>query len=255
MTSGEEFELPSAEAASVRLGEVVLEWLSRAILEGRLKVGDPLPAESRLAAAFGVSKPVVREAVRELAALGVVQIQQGKVARVRAVDAGPLVQFFRFAVSENDHGLADANELRKVIEPQAAVLAARRGTASDRARLTQAISAIENSVGRPDAFTDADIAFHEAIAAMTGNRLLSLQMQGLRSVIRGVSQILTTRPARTTQEWEATVQRHRAIHDAIIAQDETGASAAMIEHFSAADAAIDQLAASWRSQRGSTSAA
>ncbi|WP_284392852.1 FadR/GntR family transcriptional regulator [Devosia yakushimensis] len=251
----DEFELPSAEAASVRLGGVVLEWLSQAILDGRLKVGDPLPAESRLAAAFGVSKPVVREAVRELVALGVVHIQQGKVARVRAVDAAPLVQFFRFAVSENDHGLADANELRKLIEPQAAVLAARRGTAADQARLTQTIAAIENSVGRPEAFTDADIAFHEAIAAMTGNRLLSLQMQGLRSVIRGVSQILTMRPARTTQEWDATVQRHRAIYEAIIARDEARASSAMLEHFGAADAAIDQLAASWRSQRGETSAA
>jgi GntR family transcriptional repressor for pyruvate dehydrogenase complex len=255
MKFGDEFALPSAEAASVRLGEVVLEWLSRAILEGRLKVGDPLPAESRLAAAFGVSKPVVREAVRELAALGVVHIQQGKVARVRSVDAGPLVQFFRFAVSENDRGLADANELRKVIEPQAAILAARRGTAADQARLTQAITAIEHSVGRPEAFTDADIAFHETIATMTGNRLLSLQMQGLRSVIRGVSEILTTRPARTTEEWEATVKRHRAIYEAIIARDEASASTAMLEHFSAADAAIDQLAASWRSQRGRTSAA
>lgn len=255
MTLDSEFELPSAEAASVRLGEVVLEWISRAILEGRLKVGDPLPAESRLAAAFGVSKPVVREAVRELAALGVVQIQQGKVARVRAVDAGPLVQFFRFAVSENDHGLADANELRKVIEPQAAMLAARRGTGADQERLARAIADIENSVGRPDAFTDADIAFHETIAAMTGNRLLSLQMQGLRSVIRGVSQVLTTRPSRTPQEWDATVKRHRAIHDAIIARDEAGASAAMLKHFSAADAAIDELAASWRSQRGRTTAA
>jgi GntR family transcriptional repressor for pyruvate dehydrogenase complex len=247
--------LPSAEAASVRLGEVVLEWLSRGILEGRLKVGDPLPAESRLAAAFGVSKPVVREAVRELAALGVVQIQQGKVARVRAVDAGPLVQFFRFAVSENERGLADANELRKVIEPQAAVLAARRGTEADQARLTRAIEAIENSIGRPEAFTDADIAFHETIAAMTGNRLLSLQMQGLRSVIRSVSQVLTMRPARSSEEWQATAERHRAIYEAIIARDEAAASAAMLAHFGAADAAIDQLSAIWRSERGHTSAA
>ncbi len=255
MAFDDEFELPSAEAASVRLGEVVLEWLSRAILEGRLKVGDPLPAESRLAAAFGVSKPVVREAVRELAALGVVHIQQGKVARVRAVDAGPLVQFFRFAVSENDRGLADANELRKVIEPHTAMLAARRSTAAEQTHLTAAIKAIEDSVGRPEAFTDADILFHETIAAMTGNRLLSLQMQGLRSVIRGVSQILTTRPSRTAKEWDATVARHRAIHDAIVARDEIRASAAMVEHFGAADAAIDEMTALWRSRRGNTSAA
>jgi len=255
MAPDDELLLPSAEAASVRLGEVVLEWLSSAILEGRLKVGDPLPAESRLAAAFGVSKPVVREAVRELAALGVVHIQQGKVARVRAVDAEPLVQFFRFAVSENDRGIVDANELRKVIEPQTAMLAAVRGTAEDRGRLAAAIKAIEDSIGRPDAFTDADIEFHETIAAMTGNRLLSLQMQGLRSVIRGVSQILTKRPARTAKEWDATVARHLAIHDAIVAQDGARASAAMVEHFSAADAAIDEMTASWRDRRGTVSAA
>lgn len=255
MTPPLEDFLPSAEAASVRLGEVVLEWLSKAILEGRLKIGDPLPAESRLASAFGVSKPVVREAVRELAALGVVHIQQGKVARVRAVDAGPLIQFYRFAVSEDADGLADANELRKIIEPQAAIYAARRGTGPERERLTNALQRMEASIGDAEKFTNADIQFHETIAAMTGNRLLSLQMQGLRTVIRSVSEILTARPERTATHWEETVARHRAIHDAIVAGQEDAAALAMSEHFSAADAAIDQLRDSWRRARGDQSAA
>src|SRR4051812_343488 len=73
--------------ASVRLGDALAERLGAAILNGDLKPGDALPAEGRIATAFGVSKPVAREAVRKLAAMGVVHVKHGKVARIRHPDA------------------------------------------------------------------------------------------------------------------------------------------------------------------------
>lgn len=90
-----------------RLGDAVIERLTAAILEGHLKPGDALPSESQIALTFGVSKPIAREALRELAAMGVVQVQQGKVSRVRAIDSGPLSRFYRFAVARTETGLQE----------------------------------------------------------------------------------------------------------------------------------------------------
>lgn len=242
--------LPTTGATAIRLGGAVSTWLTDAIIDGRLKVGDALPPEGRLATAFGVSKPVVREAVRELAAHGVIQIQQGKVARVRAVDASGLSQFYRFAVSNHDSGLADANELRKLIEPSAAGLAARRATPEGLQLLKAAIDRLVQAAESPDNFTDADIAFHETIASITGNRLLALQMQGLRPVIRQVSQLFTTRRARTKAEWKATVARHVAIFEAIAAGREPEAVDAMRKHFDAADVALSEIEAKRKGTAG-----
>src|SRR4051812_36767680 len=103
-----------------RLGDAVIERLTQAIVDGRLKPGDLLPSEGQIAATFGISKPIAREALRELAAMGVIRVQQGKVSRVRAIDSGPLARFFRFAVGRTEHGLHDAVELRRMLEPQIA---------------------------------------------------------------------------------------------------------------------------------------
>src|SRR5215468_11075508 len=101
--------------APSRLADTVIERLTQAIVDGRLKPGDRLPSESQIAATFGISKPIAREALRELAALGVIQMQQGKVGRIRAVHSGPLARFFRFAVGRTEQGLLDAVELRRML--------------------------------------------------------------------------------------------------------------------------------------------
>ena len=118
----------------------MLARLSEAILDGRLPAGGALPSEARLAENFGVSKQVVREAIRQLAALGVLEIGQGRATRVRAMDAEPLGRFWRFAVGDTRAGLAEAVELRRIIEPQVARLAARRAEAEGLAALEAALA-------------------------------------------------------------------------------------------------------------------
>src|SRR5262245_23980231 len=93
------------DLAPSRLGEAVIERLTQAIVDGHLKPGDPLPSEGQIASTFGISKPIAREALRELAAMGVIQVQQGKVSRVRALDGGPLARFYRFAVGHTQKGM------------------------------------------------------------------------------------------------------------------------------------------------------
>src|SRR6478735_10843163 len=126
-----EFLGQAIEVAPSRLGDVMLERLTQAIVDGRFKPGDALPSESQLASAYKVSKPVVREAVRELAAMGVVQIQQGKVSRVRALDGGPLQRFYRLAMGGGQRRLIEAVQLRRILEIPIARLAAENRTSDD----------------------------------------------------------------------------------------------------------------------------
>ncbi len=229
-----------AGLAPIRLGDTVIERLTSAILDGRLKPGDALPSESQIAAQFGISKPIAREALRELAAMGVVQVQQGKVSRVRAVDSGPLSRFYRFAIAHSRQGMLEAVELRRILEPQFARLAATRRTADDLARLRSILAAMEAALGKP-AWMEADLSFHEHLAAMTHNRLIMLQSKGLEPIVREMMIRFGSRLPRSVVDWRATFGRHERIAAAIASGDPTASEEAMRQHFEAAEEAIAEI--------------
>jgi GntR family transcriptional regulator, transcriptional repressor for pyruvate dehydrogenase complex len=229
------------EIAPIRLGDAVIERLTQAIVDGRLKPGDPLPSESQIAATFRISKPIAREALRELAAMGVIQVQQGKVSRVRAIDSGPLERFFRFAVGRTQQGLHDAVELRRMLEPQIASLAAQRHTAGDLIVLEEILTAMEAALGDIPRWIAADLAFHGQIAAMSHNGLVVLQMKGLEPVVREMMVRFNDRAARTRADWRVTYERHVRIADAVASRGAQVAERVMRDHFAAADAAIAEI--------------
>lgn len=233
--------LSEEELTPKRLGETVLARLSRAILDGRLKPGDPLPAEGQIAATFGVSKQIAREAMRELVAMGVVRIQQGKISRVRAIDGEPLARFFQFAVGSTESGLIEAVELRRMLEPPIARLAARRRTDEDLTLLDHLLEQMAAAAGDIPRWIQADLGFHEQIARMTKNRLISLQMAGLAPVIRDVMQRFNQLNARKRDDWQAPLQRHMRVAKALRAGDEDQAMLAMTAHFEMADQAIEEI--------------
>jgi GntR family transcriptional regulator, transcriptional repressor for pyruvate dehydrogenase complex len=230
-----------AEIIPMRLGQVVIERLSEAILDGRLKPGDPLPSEGQIAAACGISKQIAREAIRDLAAMGVIQIQQGKVARVRSLDAEPLGRFFRFAVRANKEGLGEAVEMRRLLEPPIARLAALRQTADGIARLDAILERMHAAMLNIPAWIEADLDFHETIAEMSGNRLLRLQMRGLRPIQQDVMQMFNARRKRPKAEWRETFDRHLRVVAAIKSGDGDAAFRAMEHHFEAAQDAIHEI--------------
>jgi GntR family transcriptional repressor for pyruvate dehydrogenase complex len=230
-----------AEIIPMRLGQVVIERLSEAILDGRLKPGDPLPSEGQIAAACGISKQIAREAIRDLAAMGVIQIQQGKVARVRSLNAEPLGRFFRFAVRANKEGLGEAVEMRRLLEPPIARLAALRRSTDDIARLDAILERMQDAMLDVPAWIEADLDFHETIAEMSGNRLLRLQMRGLRPILQDVMQLFNARRKRPAAEWRETLDRHSRVVAAIKSGDGDAAFRAMEHHFEAAQDAIREI--------------
>ena len=174
----------ASDVVPFRLGDALIARITQAIHDGRLKPGDALPSEARIATSFGVSKPIAREAIRQLAAMGVVHIQQGKPTRVQALDAATLDRFFRFAVRGSKTGLTEAVELRRVLEPPIARYSAERRSSADIERLAAILVRMEAALTDVPRWIEADLDFHEAIAASAGNRLLDLQIRALRPVIR-----------------------------------------------------------------------
>ena len=118
----------------VRATDDVTERISGMITSNRMEVGDPLPSEQALSEMFGVSKRVVREALRALTAQGVVQTSQGKRAVIGDTSPVAIEAYFRFMQRMDWESIAELYELREVIEVAATVLAARRATDEDKSR-------------------------------------------------------------------------------------------------------------------------
>ncbi|WP_144184747.1 FadR/GntR family transcriptional regulator [Elioraea rosea] len=224
--------------APVKLADGIVAQLSEAVLEGRLGPGEALPSEARLAERFGVSKQVVREALHQLAAVGVVEIGQGRATRVRAPDAAPLARILRFAVGRSREGLAEAVELRRIIEPQVARLAAMRADEAGIAALRRIADRLAAACGDVPAWIDADLDFHDHLAALSGNRLVRLQVASLRPLTHEVMVLLNGRTPRDATDWQATLKRHTRVVSAIAAHNPDAAERAMAAHFETAEAAI-----------------
>jgi len=225
-----------------RLADTVSDAIAAALFDGRIPPGEALPAEGEIAREFGVSKPIAREALRQLAAAGLILTQQGKVARAKAMNGEPMERIYGYAARSSLERLREANEMRRVIETGIAWLAAERRDPAGLAAMEQALDDMASSIREPAAFTEADILFHLGIAPTTGNAMIRVQMEGMRSVQREVSELFSRRANRTDSDWNATVERHRAIHAAIAAGEPNLAEQKIIAHFEAADIASLEVA-------------
>ncbi len=229
-------------AAPLRLADTVSDAIAEALFDGRISPGDALPSEGDIARDFGVSKPIAREALRQLAGAGLVQTQQGKVARARALNGEPLDRFYGFAVRSSLKRLREANEMRLVVETGVARIAARRRTPVGLATMRGAVEDMRQSLRDPVGFTEADVVFHHGMALATGNLMIRVQMEGLRSVQREVSELFSRRSNRSDADWQETVARHERLLEAIAAGDEARAEAMIEAHYAAADIASFEVA-------------
>ena len=212
-----------------RLSEGISDRLIEMIAGGELKVNDPLPAESELAAQFGVSKPVVREALKQLSLFGIVEIRQGRVARVKPLDSSALEGFFRLAIRSDSNGLRDAIDLRRAVEVELAELAAARATLQTQKPLEEAFRTMQRNVDSLDPWLEGDFAFHMALAHASENAIMQHTIKGLSGVIRYTQRLLGVQT--DLRDARLTLKRHEAILEAVLARDPPAAGAAMRTHF------------------------
>lgn len=217
--------------------------LLTSILRGEIPAGRTLPSEEDLAAQFGVSRPVVREAVKELVVLGLVESRQGRATRVTGSDVwnlfSPELLAARSEIGAVDDFLLELLELRRLVETGASALAATRASADDVARMTVEFERMEASMHDLEAFTDGDVAFHHALLAATGNHLLTRLIEMIRPVLRLGRVISVERGPNGPLD----SQRGHWCMEAIRAGDPEAARLAMREHLGwTANLTIDETA-------------
>lgn len=166
----------AAGLRSPTLSQQISDTLIRRIVRGDVRPGEAMPSEEELATHFDVSRPVVREAIKELAVIGLIESRQGRLTRVAPESEwnhfDPRLLEARSETGAVDDVLLELLELRRVVEAGAAGLAAMRRTDEDIALMEAEVAAMKGMLDDVDAFTDADIRFHAALLRATGNQLL-----------------------------------------------------------------------------------
>jgi DNA-binding FadR family transcriptional regulator len=214
----------------------VARALVASILLGHFRPGEPLPASGDLAREFGVSRPVVREALKIVSTLGMVESRQGRFSRVSERgswnDLSAELLSTRLETGAIGDIIGDVLELRRLIETEAASLAAQRATEADLAAMRGLLEALSGSVGDPEAYTVHDVAFHDAILRATHNRLLLQLIERMREVLLFARTIsMTAQPHLLPDSQEG----HRVLFDAIAAHDAEAARRAMTDHLAWAE--------------------
>lgn len=223
--SGALFEQVAREP---RLSDKVAEMMLETILSNRLKVGDRLPSERELGEQFGVSRTVVREAVRALVAKGVIEVRSGSGLRVAAVDAAAVSESVRLYLRGGGIDFEKVHEVRRLLEVHTAGLAAERADADDVARLREVHERMVRDADDVDAASLDDLEFHRRIALATHNELYLVLMDSI-----GRALVDIRRANLASGSAPATLDQHARVLDCIAAHDPGGARDAMATHLEA----------------------
>jgi GntR family transcriptional repressor for pyruvate dehydrogenase complex len=210
-----------------RLSDEVADKLLTQIREGSLMDGEPLPSEREMSEQFAVSRTVVREAVRSLAAKGIISVRPGKGLAVSRVDASAVREsmgLYLRGFEQLDYRMV--HEVRTTIELQTTSLAASRATPEEIRGLAEVC---ETMADHPDdvLFTSqADVEFHRQLATLTHNPLFMILLDAIADVLLEIRIETMTIPGRLSKGLDA----HREILAQVAAGNPDGARLAMEEH-------------------------
>jgi GntR family transcriptional repressor for pyruvate dehydrogenase complex len=213
----------------------VMRVLIADIASGKRAAGEMLPKEVDLAGEFDVSRGVARETIRALEERGLISVKHGRGATVNEPARWDVFDPDVLAASlESEHGadvLGEYLECRRILEVDAAGLAATRASRRDIKDLTAALKRVVDAAERPagtvveERFHEADVAFHRALMAATGNRPLGQLVERLHSGML-LAGVMLAEPGYR----QRAVQAHRRIVEAVAAGDAPGARRAMSDH-------------------------
>lgn len=192
--------------------------------------GDPLPSEGAFSEELGVSRVVVREAFRSLSAMGLIDVGNGRRARVASIDSDVLAMIIDHAVHIDQISIQQIYDVRRTIEARSASLAALRRTDKDATIIAGHAAGMRRCFSEQAQVMEHDIAFHKAIAKASRNPAFALIIGSFEVVTRQTWGI-GWRSRQSDAERMASVEAHEAIAQAITDGDPQAAQAAMNHHF------------------------
>jgi GntR family transcriptional regulator, transcriptional repressor for pyruvate dehydrogenase complex len=209
-----------------RASEEIIGQVRDLITSGRLKVGDRLPAERELAKTLEVGRSTVREAIRAMESLGVLQARPGEGTFLVALPGDPPpdpVSANAFKSWDNQRKLF---EVRMVIEPDLAALAARRASFDQISKMREILLQQEEIVKQGSTGIESDSTFHFLLAEAAGNDILLRIMDSLMDLLRETREASLQTGGRPSRS----LKQHRAILRAIESRDPRTAEQKMREH-------------------------
>lgn len=212
-----------------RVSQDIIDQIRDLITSGRLKPGDRLPAERELAQTLSVSRSAVREAIRALESLGIVVARAGEGTFVVTPPEGQGRDPITANLFQTWNTQRNLFEVRRVLEPGLAALAARRATPEQIEKLRAILDDQKGKVQAHESYMREDTAFHYLVAEATGNEILLRVADSLMELLgetRDTSWKIADRPVRS-------LKQHQAILNAIEARNPLVAERRMREHISA----------------------
>jgi GntR family transcriptional repressor for pyruvate dehydrogenase complex len=218
------------EAPSVEIARKLLDYL----LSGQVKPGDRLPSERQLAETLGVGRSAVRDALRPLLLLGVLEARQGDGTYLRKPESVLLPQAVEWGLLLGEHTTSDLVEARTYLETATAELAAQRRDEGDLVQIRAQLARMAKPNLKPEEFVEADLAFHLRIAEASRNLVLFGTLASIQSLLRvWISRVITA-----AGDTGPSYQEHIPIFDAIEQGDAQAAAAAMSSHMESATARL-----------------
>ena len=202
----------------------VLSGLTERIVQGDFDANGQLPSEGELAKSFGMSRTVVREAVRSLRAQGLVEVSQGRAPRVKPADSKATVASLRLLLRRNKATFLHLVEVRHPLEGEIAALAAERANDEHLRQLERAVHDLA-AASPLEAGIEADVRFHRILAEATGNPVFVLLLETLADLLRESRQ-----KTLVYSGLEQALAGHRAILEAVRKCDPVKAREAMQQH-------------------------
>lgn len=207
-----------------RISSEIIDQLRRLFANKTLGPGDRLPSERDLAVQLGVSRNSVREALRALEIIGVLEVRHGDGSFVKRVDMSTLLSPVFLALVEKRYFLIEVLEMRRMLEPPICRLAAERATDDDLAQLQDILAGHEQRILEKRSAVAEDLQFHRALAAATHNEVVEKTIELIASIFHEFRNLWgAERPANSAEA-------HRRIIEAIEERDGPRAAHAMEEH-------------------------
>jgi len=239
-------ELSQVKVTRNRLCQQVTHLLQEMILSGELQAGDQLPAERQMAEQMGVSRTVVREAVKTLEQMGLVRVLTGSGTYVSRIEPEAISQSIGMLIQQSIPSFEHLTEIRRMLETETAALAAERAGAEHIAALEQALERMRDAAaleeghpGRIERFIESDLAFHNVLVEAAGNPLLPILLRPVSQHLLEFRRLTFSVPGGV----QSSVDYHAKILDEVKARDAVASRRAMTEHLKYAQKALEQVKA------------
>jgi GntR family transcriptional regulator, transcriptional repressor for pyruvate dehydrogenase complex len=215
-----------------RLSDRLAAEIERQIVSGDLEAGALVPTEPELGELFGVSRTVVRDAVRTLAARGLLDVRAGRGTTILPPSDDALSRALLALLARSELSMGEVMDARAALEIELIPLAATQATDEQRDAVAACLARFERAVAEEDwpRAHEADLGFHLALLRATGLPALAVMLRPLQQVI-----MICSRPAQPGWRASWQVERHRAVCAALLAHDADALGEALREHFAYAE--------------------